>query len=99
MALVALALQPLGAQAEPDKSQSERIEKLERAVEQLQKHNAELEQEISGLKNRLLQPLGPRREVKEKRKSRPTEKPMSKKASPPKRNRRFTSCSAGPKLN
>ena len=31
-------------------SESERLQKLERAVEQLQKRNAELEQEVSGLK-------------------------------------------------
>jgi len=33
-------------------SESERLEKLERAVEQLQKRNAELEQEVRSLKNR-----------------------------------------------
>jgi phosphate-selective porin OprO/OprP len=37
----------LGAQTS---SESERLQKLERAVEQLQKRNAELEQEVSGLK-------------------------------------------------
>jgi len=37
----------LGAQTA---SESERLQKLERAVEQLQKRNAELEQEVSGLK-------------------------------------------------
>jgi phosphate-selective porin OprO and OprP len=42
-----LAVPPLYANPSPD---SERIEKLERAVEQLQKRNAELEQEVSGLK-------------------------------------------------
>src|SRR5213082_1657013 len=41
------AVQPLVAQTS---SESGRIEKLERAVEQLQKRNAELEQEVSGLK-------------------------------------------------
>jgi phosphate-selective porin OprO/OprP len=45
--LVLLAPQPLAAQTS---SESERIEKLERAVEQLQKRNAELEQEVKGLK-------------------------------------------------
>src|SRR5882724_10641396 len=40
-------IQPLAAQTS---SESERIEKLERAVEQLQKRNAELEQEVKGLK-------------------------------------------------
>src|SRR6266498_453216 len=44
-----LAVQSLGAQTTSD---SERLQKLERAVEQLQKRNAELEQEISGLKKR-----------------------------------------------
>ena len=42
-----LAVHPVGAQTP---SASERLEKLERAVEQLQKRNAELEQEVSGLK-------------------------------------------------
>jgi phosphate-selective porin len=50
-ALVAAALtftaQPLHAQSASD---SERIQKLERAVEQLQTRNAELEQEVSDLK-------------------------------------------------
>src|SRR5947207_1030617 len=42
-----LAVHPLCAQTS---SESERLQKLERAVEQLQKRNAELEQEVSGLK-------------------------------------------------
>src|SRR5213082_1468650 len=46
-AIILLAAPPLGAQTP---SASERLEKLERAVEQLQKRNAELEQEVSGLK-------------------------------------------------
>jgi phosphate-selective porin OprO and OprP len=46
-AIVLLAVQPLAAQTASD---SERLQKLERAVEQLQKRNAELEQEISSLK-------------------------------------------------
>jgi len=46
-AIVLLAAPPLGAQT---RSESERLEKLERAVEQLQKRNAELEQEVSSLK-------------------------------------------------
>ncbi len=55
-----LAVQSLGAQTTSD---SERLQKLERAVEQLQKRNAELEQEISGLKKQtsfepLLGPAG-----------------------------------------
>src|SRR5205809_7219009 len=46
-AIVLLAAPRLGAQTA---SESERLQKLERAVEQLQKRNAELEQEVSGLK-------------------------------------------------
>ncbi len=48
-AIISLAAQSLGAQTA---SESERLQKLERAVEQLQQRNAELEQEISGLKKR-----------------------------------------------
>lgn len=46
-AIVSLAAQPIKAQAASD---SDRIEKLERAVEALQKRNAQLESEIAGLK-------------------------------------------------
>src|SRR5947199_10846235 len=46
-AAVLLAAPRLGAETP---SESERLQKLERAVEQLQKRNAELEQEVSGLK-------------------------------------------------
>jgi hypothetical protein len=46
-AIVLLAAPRLGAQTP---SESERLQKLERAVEQLQKRNAELEQEVRGLK-------------------------------------------------
>jgi len=46
-AIILLAAPRLGAQTP---SESERLQKLERAVEQLQKRNAELEQEVSGLK-------------------------------------------------
>ena len=46
-ATVLLPAPRLGAQTP---SESERLQKLERAVEQLQKRNAELEQEVSGLK-------------------------------------------------
>jgi phosphate-selective porin OprO/OprP len=46
-AIISLAAQPLRAQTS---SESERLQKLERAVEQLQQRNAELEQEVSGLK-------------------------------------------------
>jgi phosphate-selective porin OprO/OprP len=45
--MLVLAVRPLYANPSPD---SERLQKLERAVEQLQKRNAELEQEVSGLK-------------------------------------------------
>src|SRR6266496_6055808 len=46
-AIVLMAAPRLGAQTP---SESERLQKLERAVEQLQKRNAELEQEVSSLK-------------------------------------------------
>ena len=47
--MLLLPIQPLVAQTSPE---SDRLEKLERAVEQLQKRNAELEQEVSNLKKR-----------------------------------------------
>lgn len=46
-AIILLAAPSLRAQTP---SESERLQKLERAVEQLEKRNAELEQEVSGLK-------------------------------------------------
>ena len=46
-AIVSLASQPLKAQAASD---ADRIEKLERAVQALQQRNAQLESEISGIK-------------------------------------------------
>jgi hypothetical protein len=46
-AIISLAAQPLGAQTP---SESERLQKLEHAVEQLQQRNAELEQEVKSLK-------------------------------------------------
>jgi len=46
-AIILLAAPRLGAQTP---SESERLQKLEHAVDQLQKRNAELEQEVSGLK-------------------------------------------------
>jgi len=46
-AVILLPMHPLGAQTASD---SERIEKLERAVEQLQERNAELEKEVSSLR-------------------------------------------------
>jgi hypothetical protein len=49
-----LAMQPLCAQTP---SESDRIEKLERAVEQLQERNAELEKEVSRLKNQMTSAL------------------------------------------
>jgi phosphate-selective porin len=47
VAIIFLAVQPLRVQAS---GESERLEKLERAVELLQKRNAELEKEVSNLK-------------------------------------------------
>ena len=47
VAIISFAAHPAGAQTA---SQAERLEKLEHAVEQLQKRNAELEQEIGSLK-------------------------------------------------
>ncbi|PYJ23378.1 MAG: hypothetical protein DME99_02970 [Verrucomicrobia bacterium] len=47
ISILLLAVHPLGAQAS---SESERLQKLERAVEQLQKRNADLEQEVSSMK-------------------------------------------------
>jgi phosphate-selective porin len=52
-AIILLATPRLGAQTP---SESERLQKLERAVEQLQKRNAELEQEVSGLKKQAASP-------------------------------------------
>src|SRR6266513_2083532 len=48
--LLLLVIQPLRAQTSGGSSESDRLQKLERAVEQLQKRNAELEQEVSSLK-------------------------------------------------
>ena len=47
-ALLSLAAQPLRAQ----ESDADRLQKLEQAVNELQKRNAELEQEVAGLKKR-----------------------------------------------
>jgi phosphate-selective porin OprO and OprP len=60
-AIISFAAQPVDAQTA---SQAERLEKLERAVEQLQKRNAELEQEISGLKKQAA--VGPEGKMKTK---------------------------------
>src|SRR5437867_9945136 len=48
--LFLLVIQPLRAQTSGGNSESERLQKLERAVEQLQKRNAELESEVKSLK-------------------------------------------------
>src|SRR5438876_12118883 len=61
-AIILLAAPPLRAQTP---SESERLQKLERAVEQLQKRNAELEQEISSLKKQTAEfPAGARMKTK-----------------------------------
>src|SRR5436189_6111384 len=49
-ALLLFNVQPVRGQST---SESDRLEKLERAVEQLQKRNAELEDEVRGLKKRV----------------------------------------------
>src|SRR5947208_961903 len=48
--LLLLVIKPLRAQSSGGDSESDRLQKLERAVEQLQKRNAELEREVSSLK-------------------------------------------------
>jgi cell division protein FtsB len=58
-----LSVQPLRAQTS---SESERLEKLERAVEQLQKRNAELEQEVKSLKKETASASQPAAEGKRK---------------------------------
>jgi phosphate-selective porin OprO and OprP len=50
LSLLLLLIQPLRAQTSGGNSESERLQKLERAVEQLQKQNADLQKEISSLK-------------------------------------------------
>jgi len=50
--LLLLVIQPLRAQNSGGNSESDRLQKLERAVEQLQKRNAELEREVGSLKKR-----------------------------------------------
>src|SRR5712691_7857543 len=64
-AALMLAIEPLRAQTT---TESERLEKLERAVEQLQKRNAELEKEISSLKKQtsFAPVLGPEGKTKTK---------------------------------
>ena len=51
--IVLLTLHSIRAQTTPEKSESERLQKLERAVEQLQERNAELEQEVRSLKKQV----------------------------------------------
>jgi Phosphate-selective porin len=53
--LLLLMAQPLRAQTSGGNSESDRLQKLERAVEQLQKRNAELEKEVSSLKKQSTQ--------------------------------------------
>src|SRR5713101_4577564 len=61
-AIVLLAAPRLGAQTP---SESERLQKLERAVEQLQKRNAELEQEVKSLKKQTAEfPAGAKMKTK-----------------------------------
>jgi len=55
-AFIITSFQPLPAQTASD---SERLEKLERAVEQLQKRNAELEKEVSSLKKQTALTVAP----------------------------------------
>src|SRR5204862_3179100 len=50
--LLLLVIQPLRAQNSGGNSESDRLQKLERAVAQLQKRNAELEREVGSLKKR-----------------------------------------------
>src|SRR6184192_1696212 len=57
--MLLLMVQPLRAQTSGGSSQSDRLEKLERAVEQLQKRNAELEQEVSSLKKQTTSAVEP----------------------------------------
>src|SRR6266536_6034437 len=48
-AIISIAAQPLGAQTS---SESERLQRLERAVDLLEKRNAELQAEVSSLKTK-----------------------------------------------
>jgi cell division protein FtsB len=63
LASVLAAIQPLGMQSA---SELDRLEKLERAVEQLQKRNAELEAEVSSLKARQTAAVVPEGKMKTK---------------------------------
>ena len=61
VAIVLLTVQPLGAQTSSD---AERLQKLEKAVEQLQTRNAELEQEVESLKKEVISLRREREEVR-----------------------------------
>ena len=61
MAIAVVTCQPLGAQT---RSESERLEKLERAVEHLQRRNVELEQEVKSLKKQTASQSGAERKIK-----------------------------------
>ncbi len=64
-AIVLLPLQPLGAQTSSD---SDRLEKLERAVQQLEQRNAELESEVKSLKKQTTASAAPAAEGPMKKK-------------------------------
>ena len=68
--LLLLVIQPLRAQTSGGNSESDRLQKLERAVEQLQKRNAQLEQEISSLKKQTVS--APQAGIEGKRKTQVT---------------------------
>ena len=86
LAIVLAAIQPLPAQSA---SESDRLEKLERAVEQLQKRNTELEAEVRSLK----QQTAGVPDSKFKTKERTMEKRMSRKLSLQRRNHLCLCCS------
>src|SRR4051812_17842154 len=75
-AFVAISLQPLSAETD---SESKRLEKLERAVEQLQERNAELETEVHDLRKRLASGTEVDPNGKKKTKAAPNEKTLLKK--------------------
>ncbi|PYL03382.1 MAG: hypothetical protein DME32_04165, partial [Verrucomicrobia bacterium] len=64
--LLLLVIEPLRAQTSGGSSESDRLQKLERAVEQLQKRNAQLEQEVSSLKRETSSARQPSAEGKSK---------------------------------
>src|SRR5438270_12387764 len=57
--MLLLMVQPLRAQTSGGSSESDRLEKLERADEQLQKRNSEMEQEVSSLKKQTTSAVEP----------------------------------------